>query len=343
MSVESRVATRSGMRQVAAAAGVSVSTVSNVLNNPDRVATDTRRRVEDAMDRVGFVRNRAARQLRGMPSAVVGCVLLDSANLFFAETARGIEDRLAEAGCMLVVCSTDVRAERERDYLRMLEEHGVRGILVSPVSTRLDELTRLGQRGTPVVLLDHPQAGLDLCAASVDNVRGGQLAVEHLLSLGHRRIADVRAAFDVRSLADRGRGAVDGVVAAGLDPAEVLTTVRVAAPTSDRSVAEAVDRVLALDPRPTAVLCFNDDTALRVVRALHQRGIGVPDGMSVIGYDDVRFAAELAPPLTTIRQPTYRLGRAAAELLLAEADGGHLHQEVLFRPELIVRGSTRPV
>lgn len=146
---------RASIRQVAQAAGVSMSTVSNVLNNPHVVLAETRRRVEDAMLAVGYVRNGAARQLRGAPSTVVGCVLLDSANPFFAEVARGMEDRLAEAGCMAIVCSTDVRVERETQYLHMLEELGVRGVLLAPVSSRLDTAVAVAGRGTPVVLVDN--------------------------------------------------------------------------------------------------------------------------------------------------------------------------------------------
>lgn len=333
---------RVGIRQVAEAAGVSMSTVSNVLNNPALVAAATRHRVEAAMERVRYVRNGAARQLRGAPSSVVGCVMLDTANAYYAEVARGVEDRLADAGCLLVQCSTDVRAEREAHYLRMLEEQGVRGILVSPIGDHLDRLIRLGRRGIPVVLLDHPRAGADLCAVTVDNVVGGELAAAHLLELGHHRIAFLRAEKSVRTITDRTTGIRGAIRAAGLDPADTLTEIVISRPSAPGAAERAVDRLLASSPYPTAVVCFNDTVALGVMRELRRRGIAVPDDISIVGYDDVAFAAALSPGLTTVRQPKYRVGHTAAALLLDEGRAGHRHQEVLFRPELVVRESTRP-
>jgi LacI family transcriptional regulator len=311
-----------------------------VLNNPQVVSVDTRRRVEDAMAAVGYVRNAAARQLRGSPSIMVGCVLLDSANPFFAEMARGMADRLALAGCMPIVCSTDVRVERETRYLHMLEELGVRGVLLTPVSSRLDVAGALGSRGTPVVLVDHPRAGARLCAVAVDDLRGGELAAQHLVRLGHRRIALVRAEANVPSLVSRAEGVRRGLVAAGLDVSAALSQVPVPAPAGVDEAEAAVARLLATVPRPTAVVCFNDMAAVGVMRGLRAASVDVPGQISVLGYDDIVFAGQLAPALTTIRQPTYELGRAAAELLLAEGRPGHRHREVRFTPELVVRQST---
>jgi LacI family transcriptional regulator len=333
---------RASIRQVAAAAGVSMSTVSNVLNNPHVVSDDTRRRVEEAMATVGYVPNSAARQLRGAPSPMAGCLLLDSANPFFAAVARGIEDRLAEVGCMLIVCSTDVRAEREARYLHMLEQLGVRGILLAPVSSELDAALAVGGRGTPVVLVDHPRGDTPACAVAVDNVRGGELAAEHLLGLGHRRIALLTSQAAVRSVVDRADGFRRGLVAAGIDVTAALMPVPLPPPVSVTTAEAAMATVVAASPRPTAVVCFNDMTAVGAMRGLRAAGIDIPGQMSVLGYDDLVFAAQLAPPLTTIRQPTYELGRAAAELLLAEGRPGHRHTEVLFAPELVVRQSTAP-
>lgn len=334
---------RASIRQVAAAAGVSTSTVSNVLNNPDLVSAGTRRRVEDAMAEVGYVRNSAARQLRGAPSAVVGCVLLDSANPFFAEVARGMEDRLAEAGCMPIVCSTDVSLAREERYLRSLEELGVRGVLVSPVGSRLDGAVGLARRGTPVVLVDHPRAGAPVCAVAVDGVRGGELAAGHLVSRGHGRIAFIRCAADLRTVDDRAEGIRRGLRTAGLAVSRALVEVRAPQPAGPDEADAAVDEVLAATPRPTAIICFNDMAAVGVLRGLRRHGLAVPEDVSLVGYDDVVFASQLSPALTTVRQPTHQLGRAAAELLLAEAEPGHRHQEIRFTPELVVRASTMTI
>jgi len=317
-----------------------MSTVSNVLNNPAVVTLDTRRRVEAAMATIGYVRNGAARQLRGAPAITVGCVVLDSANPFFAEIGRGMQDRLTEAGCMLIVCSTDVRAERESRYLHMLEQLGVRGILLVPVSSELETAVAVGRRGTPVVLVDHPRGDMPVCAAAVDDVRGGELAAEHLIDLGHRRIALLTSQSAVRSIVDRAAGFRRRVEAAGLAASATLVPVPLVPPVDVATAERAIAQVLAASPRPTAVVCFNDMTAVGAMRGLRAAGVDVPGEMSVLGYDDLVFAAQLAPPLTTSRQPTYELGRAAADLLLAEGTAGHRHREVLFTPELVVRQST---
>jgi LacI family transcriptional regulator len=332
---------RASIRQVAAAAGVSMSTVSNVLNNPHRVLASTRRRVEDAMDQVGYVRNSAARQLRGARSQVIGCIVPNTANPFYAALARGMEDRLAEAGCVLIQCSTDAQSEREARYLHILQEHDVGGIMVSPVSAGLERLLTVRGRGTPIVLLDRERDHTDLCAASVDNVAGGELAARHLLGLGHRRLAYIRAAKTVPSISDRAKGIDKALRSAGLDPATALTEVHVTPAATDAVASQAMAGLLAREERPTGVICFNDHTALALLRGLRQHGIRVPSEISLVGYDDVDFAAELSPSLTTVRQPTYQLGHAAADLLLSEYRSAHTHQQLLFKPELVIRDSTR--
>jgi LacI family transcriptional regulator len=329
------------MRAVAREAGVSVSTVSNVLNSPDLVATATRRRVEKAMRTVGYVRNSAARRLRGALPTAAGAVLLDIANPFYGEVARGAEDRLAEAGCLLLACSTDADPGAEARYLGMLEEQGVRGILLSPVGG-LHRAPDLASRGTPVVYLEHPPLSADACAVRGDDHEGGRLAAAHLIALGHRRIGFLSGSRPARSVSERRRGAVAALRAAGLDPEAVL--LHAAAPSSGGADAArtAVEELLALPHPPTAIMCMNDLAALGALHALDNRGIDVPGGMSLIGYDDIAFAQALRPPLTTIRQPAYRLGRTAAELLLEESSPEHRHREVVFPAELVVRGTTGP-
>lgn len=291
------------------------------------------------MAQVGFVRNGAARQLRGVPSRVVGAVILDLANPFYAEVGRGIEDRVAEAGCMLMLCSTDAQAEKEAQHLRVLEEHGVRGVLIAPAG-RLDLLADMPRRGTPVVLLDHPQQHAHLCAVTVDNVRGGQLAAEHVLSLGHRRLAFLHSSLGARQSAQRRQGIRQALDATGLDPDAALIDVHLPPPDVAGGADAALDRLLAGPDAPTALICFNDIAALGALRGLRRLGVAVPDDISVVGYDDVQFSAELAPALTTVQQPKYQLGRAAADLLLDESRPGHQHQEILLRPTLVIRGST---
>jgi LacI family transcriptional regulator len=331
---------RNGIREVAAAAGVAVGTVSNVLNSPGLVADETRERVERVMRELGFVRNGLARQLREGRASTVGAVILDIANPFFTEAARGIEDRLAEAECMLILCSSDQRPERETRYLQMLEEHGVRGMLVTPVQVDVEPLLAIQRRGVPVVLMDCPSPAEEICSVSIDDELGGELAASHLVGRGHRRILFLNGPLRTPQCAARSRGAQRALRRAGLEPSQHLF--EVVLPRAGTDQAEStLDQVLTLPAPPTAIMCVSDLVALGVMRLLRRRGIRVPDDIAVVGYDDVPFAAELATSLTTVRQPMYDLGRAAAGLLLAESDrltppDG---RRQVYRPELIVRES----
>jgi LacI family transcriptional regulator len=292
------------------------------------------------MGRVGYVRNGPARVLRGVPSAIVGSVLLDLANPFYAEVNRGMEDRLADEECLVLAGSTDLQAAKERRLLDLLEEQAVRGVIIAPIDPDLTRLGELSRRGTPVVLVDHPPGNMDMCAVAVDDLLGGRLAGEHLLSLGHRRIAYLGSAVDATPVTRRRSGIRQALADAGLDPNEALLDVRIPVNSSLTDSAEAVERILTAVPRPTAVACLNDTAALGVLRELVAAGVRVPADMSVMGYDDLPFAALLSPSLTTVAQPTYRLGYAAADLLLDEARADHTHREILFQPSLVVRSST---
>ena len=333
-----------GMKDVASLAGVAVGTVSNVLNHPDLVRPLTRARVEAAMEELGFIPNGSARQLRAGRSRCLGLVVLDVTNPFFTEVARGVEDYAQAAGYAVILCNSDEAHDKERQYLRVLEEQRVRGILITPVHGRSPELRRIRERGTPVVLLDRPGSGSQ-CSVAVDDRRGGEIAVTYLLSLGHRSIALVNGPTAIRQCADRRWGAYRAVEQAGLDPGQVLTEVTVPAmnPRGGAAAAEDLFRETQ-NPKPTAVFCANDMLALGVLRGLSQAGVSVPGDLAVVGYDDIEFAADAAVPLTSVRQPKYQLGRAAAELLLDEADrpDEHEHRRIVFTPELVVRASSGP-
>jgi len=333
---------RRSIRDVAELAGVSVGTVSNVLNKPALVAEETRTKVEAAIASLGFVRNGSARQLRAGTSRTVGAIVLDISNPFFTDVARGIEDRLAEDDHILILASSDERPDKERRYLRLLEEQGVQGVLVSPAEDDLGWLDQTQARGTAVVLLDRPSPADSICSVAVDDIKGGELAAAHLVSLGHRRIGFVNGSPKIRQCADRRKGVKKALRSAGLPLTPSLVEVTVSSLNADGGE-EALDRLLQLRDPVTAIVCVNDLTALGVLRGLRRHDIKVPDDMAVVGYDDVEFAAVLQPPLTSIRQPRYQIGRAAAELLLAEAGARtHRHEQVLFQPELIVRESSGP-
>jgi LacI family transcriptional regulator len=331
------------IRDVANLAQVSLGTVSNVLNNPSSVATTTRNRVLDAINTTGFVRSTAAHQLRVGKSGTIGVVLLDIANPFFAEMARGAEHVLRERDYVLMLCSSDESAEREQRYFRVLEEHRVDGLLISPVERDLEGTAQLVAHGIPTVLLDRDGSSRGLCSATVDDVRGAELAADHLFELGHRTVAFVNGPSTIRQCIDRKEGARRAARRARRRGKTTLREVPVGALTIEHGEA-AVAALFALEPRPTAVMCANDLLALGVLRGLAAAGVGVPDEMAVVGYDDVAFASMLSPSLSSVRQPKYELGVVAAELLLEEVGGlPHEHRAIRFEPELVVRASSAPV
>ncbi len=335
------MSSRSSIHEVARRAGVSLGTVSNVLNRPEIVAEETRRRVQLVIEEIGFVRNGSARQLRAGNSRYIGLVVLDVANPFFTEVARGVEDAVSEAGYVVVLCNADDSLEKESHYLHTLEEQRAHGILITPVQSDVSYLQRFRQRGIVVVLLDRPSRMKDFCSVAVDDVRGGELATAHLLEQGHRRIAFVHGPLSIRQCADRRRGVLRAVRAAGMDPDQVIVDITTPA-LKTRDGEESAEKLLRARVKPTAVFCANDLLALGVMRGLTRQGISIPKDMALVGYDDVEFASMLSIPLTSIRQPKYELGRAAAELLLDETSNptSHQHKHIVYQPELIVRESS---
>ncbi len=326
---------RASVKDVAELAGVSVGTVSNVLNRPESVTERTRQKVEAAMAELRFLRNASARQLRAGVSTTVGAVLADLGNPFYTEIARGIEDRLATDGHTLMLCSSDEDPEREAQFLRQFAEHGVRGMLVTPMASTEERLAELSDLGIPSVLIDATSRTLP--AVSVDHVSGGRQAIAHLLEQGHRRILFLTADERLQQARHRLRGAVEAVVAAGLVPADVLrvTSLHLLNATGGEN---AMLAALADEgPRPTAVFCINDLVALGVLRALRTHRLSVPRDVAIVGYDDLYWAGELATPLSSVRQPMRQLGWAAADLLLTHVEGA---PNTLFEPELVIRASS---
>jgi LacI family transcriptional regulator len=330
------------MKDVALRAGVSLGTVSNVLNRPELVSERTRRRVLAAIEAIGFVRNESARQLRGGSSRTLAYVVLDTSNPFFTDVAVGVQEAADAAGLALYLCNSAGDAHRQAGYLDLLEQQRVEGVLITPVDPHDPRIAALPRRGTPLVLVDS-RAGPDQCSVSVDDVLGGDLAVTHLVETGHRRIAFVGGPRTINQVADRITGAQKAVSRV---PDAELTVLETAALT----VAEgrrAGERIAGLPTarRPTAAFCGNDLVALGLLQQMVRLGLRVPDDLAIVGYDDIEFAEAAAVPLTSVSQPRQLLGRTAAELLLAESRvlPGHEHQQLVFAPELVVRASTRLV
>ncbi|ALG09046.1 LacI family DNA-binding transcriptional regulator [Kibdelosporangium phytohabitans] len=329
------------IKDVAVRAGVSIGTVSNVLNRPDKVAEATRDQVLAAIAELGFVRNSSAAQLRAGTSRSLGLIVLDMANPFFHDVAKGVEDIATELGYAVVLCNSDEQAAREDRYLQVLEEQRVRGVLITPVEVSSERLDALRRRGTPTVLVDRHDPRVNCCSVAVDDVAGGQLAGVHLVARGHRRIAYFTGPLTIRQCADRLEGLRSAVRDAGLDPDTAVDVIELPA-LKARISYEAARAVFERATDVTAAFCANDLLALGLLRAAVSTGRRVPGDIAIMGYDDIEFAADAAVPLSSIRQPTLHIGRNAAGLLLEECDypDTHDHQQVMFKPELVVREST---
>ncbi|MGB9376686.1 MAG: LacI family DNA-binding transcriptional regulator [Mycobacteriales bacterium] len=333
-----------GMKDVAGHAGVSVATVSNVLNHPELVAAATRDRVQRSIDALGFVRNESARQLRAGRSRFIGLLMLDIGNPFFTDVALGAEAEAEATGYAVVLCDSRHDVKRENRYLELLEEQRVGGILVSPVNGTSGLLRKIRRRGTPVVLVDRVSRSRSECCVAVDDIMGGDLAVSHLLTTGHRRMAFVGGPFETRQVRDRYDGGVAALLRADRPP-EALTVVETPLLTLGAGK-RAGEQIAALPrtKRPTAVFCANDLLALGLLQEMTRRKISVPEDLAIIGYDDIGFAAAAAVPLSSVRQPSAELGSMAARLVIEEARSSrqHRHRHVVFKPELVVRASSNP-
>jgi LacI family transcriptional regulator len=325
------------LRDVARQAGVSVGTVSNVLNRPDVVSPKTLERVQKTIAELGFVPNGFARQLRSGYSRTIGLVVPDVANPFFTEVARGVEDAASKRDYAVFLCNSDESLEKENKYLSVLIQQQVRGVLITPSDSKSHQYENLRERGISVALLDTETKNASQCSVSVDDVRGGEIAIEHLASLGHKEIAWVTGPETIPQVADRTAGVMRAAKIAKVE----ISIIRVALMNSAQGT-DAVKKILALKKMPSAIFCGNDLLAFGVMRGLLDAGKKIPEDVSLLGYDDIAFGNSAAVPLSSISQPAYQLGVTAAELLISECEESeeHAHQQIKFQPQLVVRAST---
>lgn len=328
------------LRDVAELAGVATGTVSNTINHPERVHPRTRTVVEQAIKTLGFVPNQQARVLTGAASSVIGLVVLDVESPFYMETAHALERAVRESDHVVMLCNSEGDLDREAALLTMLAAQRVRGALLAPATPDLHADRYLNLPGDlPVVLLDF-EGNAQQCSVTVDNFSGGALAMRHLLSLGHRKIAFLGGSRDLRQFAQRADGARHEMIRAGLDPEHDLTEISVSG-IGIRDGQRAAELLLE-GGTPDAIFCGNDMLAFGAYRALSGAGLQVPDDVALVGYDDIEFARDWVVPLTSIRQPIDELGHIAAQLLLEHSSGDetHEHRNVVLEPKLVVRRSS---
>jgi LacI family transcriptional regulator len=323
------------MRDVARHAGVSLKTVSRVINGEPGVASTTATRVTGSIEALGFRRNDLARSLRqGRSSATLGLVIEDVANPFYSVIAQAVEEAARQRGFLLITGSCQEDPERERELVSALLRRRVDALLIVPAGTDHRYLLPELAAGVPAVFLDRPPQGLEADAVLLDNLGGARRAVEHLIAHGHRRIACVTDAADLHTAAERLAGYRAALSAAGLaeDPALVRAGARDAATAS-----EVVRELLALpeERRPTALFSANNRITVGAVGVLARR-----HPVALVGFDDFELADVLAIPVTVIRDDPHRMGAVAAELAFARLDGDDRPPRRVVVPcELVERGS----
>lgn len=330
------------IKDIARRAGVSHSTVSRALRDDPAIPPATTQRLKRLAGRLGYVPSAMARGLKTSHSGVLGVVVSNIADPFLGEVVRGIEAGVLEAGYSLFLSDSHRDADRAKAILRALAERRVEGAIICSSAITPDQLVELSQFGVPLVLVNNLVGGTRAHGLAIDDVHGGRLMTEHLLGLGHRRIAYLGNAIGGQSSQDRCAGYRAALAAAGLEPNPAW---ELTGPTGrpEGGVAGA-EAFLALDPRPTALFCFNDLMALGALQRLKQAGLRVPADVSVGGFDDIFLAEYADPPLTTIDQPKYQLGRDAAALLFSLLKGEQPSEpRVQSLPgTLVVRASTAP-
>ncbi|WP_138419237.1 LacI family DNA-binding transcriptional regulator [Sinomonas gamaensis] len=331
---------RLNSRAIAAAAGVSQATVSNVLNHPDVVAPATYQKVMAVMESLDFVPNRSARDLRAGGGSALGLIVLDISNPFWGELVRGAEEIAAAKGQPVIVCSSEQSAKKEEQFLRLLESHQVSAVLIAPVAPDSPALRGARRRGTKLVFLDHAETADEVISVGADDVQGARLAAEHLLANGHRQVAFVNGPHSISACRDRARGFLQAYAQSGTDAH--VTEINVPAMTGRDGLA-AVEAVLEVNPSVSAVFCANDMLALGVLRGLSRRGVRVPEHVSLVGYDDSEFAEVLSPALTTVRIDPFEIGREAARIALEASLTETSPAPVILEPRLMVRESVAPI
>lgn len=338
------------IRDVARAANVSISTVSHVLSGKRPTSGETRGRVQDVIKQLGYRPNRVAQSLVWRRPFAIGLIIPDITNPYFPAFALGAEDRVRQRGYTLVLGNSEYDAGREQSYLELVRSQQLAGAifcLSDELTPMLPELQRAAVEGLAVVLVHSPIPSVPTICA--DNRQGGRLAAQHLLDLGHRRIGIVSARPLDEGMADREGGFLDVLRESG------MAVDRAAVPTmfgnhQIEGGRQATVQLLAQAPGVSAVFVLNDLMALGALEGAREASRTVPSDLSIVGFDNIPFAAMANPPLTTIGQPIRQLGEHAADLLLDQVEHGlsttevsHAQPNVLMPNELIVRQSSAPL
>jgi LacI family transcriptional regulator len=330
--------------EIAHAAGVSKSTVSLVLQGSSLVNKVTRAKVTAVIRDLGYVYNRGAANLRqaNSKSKIIGIVVNDLTNSFFAELAVGVDDVVQSAGYVQFLSNSAESVDRQREVIASMREHGISGLIVSPArGTEAADFKPLVASGIPVVVVVRNINGAKVSSLMTDNHGGASDAVKHLIALGHRRIAFLGGFADTAVFQERLGGYRDALKSAGIGHDGSLI---IASAPSRAGGVDAIGRAMQLLDKPTAALCFNDAVAFGVCDGLRTEGLDPGQDFGVIGFDDVIEAKTAVPALTTLSVDPQGMGRRAAQLLMKQINSENADAEAIVGAvRLVVRESSGPV
>ncbi|MDT8860135.1 LacI family transcriptional regulator [Alkalihalobacillus sp. MEB130] len=323
---------------VAKKAGVSIATVSKVINNNGRIGKDTRKKVLKIMEELNYHPSVLASGLTRKRTETIGVLIPDLANPFFAEITASMEERAHELGLSVVICSTNDSEEKEAKYISLLMRKKVDGCILASRFTQVSLIENMIKQGIPVALTSQDIPSLNLNTVSVDDYKGGYQATAHLASLGHKKIATI-AEKNVRSSHERIKGYMDAMIEKGL---AVEDTYIVEVEPTVKGGKEAAERLLTSEDPPTAIFAGNDILAIGVSQGARACQLEIPNDFSVVGFDNTLLATICDPPLTTIAQPIQQIGRQIVDVLVSEINGElDYKQRIMLPPELVVRESTK--
>lgn len=323
------------IRKIADLAGVSSATVSKVINGKDQhISGETRERILKIVEKEGYITNGIAKSLRVKNTRTLGLILPDVTNLFFSEVAKGIEDAASRRGYSVILCNSDNNNEKEKMYLKILQEKKVDGIILTSSHSNLGR--ELDQVPVPVVLVDRDvKTDKHVGRVTVDNELGGYLAAKLMLDKGCTEIGHITARLEFKPSAERFKGFQKGLEESGI----TMHRDSLYAGLFTMETGYEGARILLSNRKLDGIFCGNDLIAIGAIKALKEMGKSIPEDVRIIGFDDIALAQYIDPPLTTIRQPIYNLGESSIRVLISMIENGICENTVVLQPEVMVRES----
>lgn len=334
----------STLKEVAKEAGVSITTVSRVINGSSKVNGKTRERVQKAMLQLDYQPNRVAQRLRtsGGRSKLLGLIIPDIQNQFYSNIVRGIEDVTYGHDYAVILCNSDENPNKERFYLEVLRSESVDGIILPPIHQFGEEIENLIDLGIPIVCVDRKLMRKNVDTVVIGNEKGGYDAVSHLVELGHKKIAILTSSLQFSSFNERQKGYERALKENGIEIDKRL--IKEGDPRSLDIARSLTEELLNLEEPPTAIFATNNLMTLGALEALNKLNYQIPEDISIIGFDDLPWAKAISPPLTVVKQPAYEMGQKAAELFFKRVEDPLGERvEVELEAKLIIRQSTAKV